>query len=1052
MAKTKKRKMKQYHVLQVNTKALRYDEKNRLVYEAQYGDFLPISENMVYRNTNYFEETNALRINDDHRIEHDVTADGEMKTINLTMFMVVRNNHSEKDNSTIPEETLKDGVIVKYPMGYFGGITKHFKRVLRSSSQYRTGKITMTWEEKVDPVRAFASYNILKSFEGQSVVVAKIEPYISLALSSSLSAGSGWTFDHIADIDVDVSIKGALALDPNHDDKIIRYDQETGKVVESIELTDGQSMMSPYANVKASFRIGQITKREYNLVAGYCLAKMPLAEQVLIPNVKAVWDKVSSAMQFRFGLDKGLLYVCEHGYYDNHGNLIDFVFASGSTKGRVDIDGDVIGKDIELCINNISPVEEKNWGNLNYQFVNALDIGFDDLKILTDRAYERLTSGLNSAEDAIRAIGMIDNGDEEAYEEVTLATKLRKILSAHPRAYYSKWVQKQLKKLVETAVMNMKKGRIPLDDARFAFIITDPTTLTKDNHDGTNKNGLLQPGEYYYNGKVGQHVLLRSPLLDRSEPVVIECVNRPELQEAFGHLKNIIILNAHDDTLPRMGGADTDGDKVLITSEPIVVNAVAKNLPMVFGDTADKTPTKYLWENGGHNAIYRYDRTTLGQSQIGIVTDYATTHLDISRNPSCDKKQIAYRRQLVALGRIMQGKIIDDSKRGTDTRIPELLKIKVRPHWLKNIPTDLAKAEKYEDIYHSCAPLGQLYDYVTSTVKDQLEQDFRNIVDYKIDVLNYAKYDIRYVEEVMDHVTKLEERYRQELSAFFKKYRLFDEQPERDKDEETLERRNLELSNLMDTHIAILNALDYPATTIGACCLHVAMNQEGRTEARACSYPFVVGFEHLICLLQSMDDNFKLTVLTAVDEDILPETIHIVDGKAKDKEGNLLARSNVDNGAYEVYSNGTRHYLKVPVIVNRKAPEKAEDTIVQFVMKAVPRAYGYTNQQVMELVKAEQIDVRMHQAENGEWLCAYLHERPIAGIGKESRVTMSQIQNNTMTVTNVRTYKGVIQVTATVTGEADELVVETTTPHEPMIENDNASMDHLLSEVDTQLM
>lgn len=281
----------------------------------------------------------------------------------------------------------------------------------------------------------------------------------------------------------------------------------------------------------------------------------PLREQLADNVLGKVWAKVSRAIQFRFGLNKGLFYISEHGHKDANGNLYDFVFPSGATKGLVERDGWVKPYDIELCINNLASTEERYWGNLNYQFINALDVEFADLKVLADRAYDQISGALNSPEDAIRFIGMIDHGDEADFEELTLATKLRELLSAHPNAYRGKWVQNQLKRLMKETLDKMKKGRIPLHDSRFAFIIADPTVLLKKNYDGTNKKALLKAGEYYYNGREGNFVILRSPLLDRSEPVVINCVNRPELQEAFGHLNNIIILNTFDDTLPRMGGA-----------------------------------------------------------------------------------------------------------------------------------------------------------------------------------------------------------------------------------------------------------------------------------------------------------------------------------------------------------------------------------------------------------------------------------------------------------------------------------------------------------------
>ena len=76
------------------------------------------------------------------------------------------------------------------------------------------------------------------------------------------------------------------------------------------------------------------------------------------------------------------------------------------------------------------------------------------------------------------------------------------------------------------------------------------------------------------NGFVG---LIRHPHLNRTEKARVKLVDRKELW----YLRNILVINACDDTFLRMGGADVDGDKVMIIFDERVVKNTTFYRPFI---------------------------------------------------------------------------------------------------------------------------------------------------------------------------------------------------------------------------------------------------------------------------------------------------------------------------------------------------------------------------------------------------------------------------------------------------------------------------------------
>lgn len=1012
-----------------------YFEGERLYVDVYPEDLYMMSENHVFRKKEFSVVCRTI-------------VDGQLITDRYAKFMILRNDIRERQVDIADPRIayfLDEGVTVRFRRNkdgesladIFGVEEVTYARALRSASQFRTAKVLTTEADLVEAVRDHASYGWIRTLEGQTLKsVAKVEPYIGLALSSSLSAGTGFTDLNIDDFEVEMNIERAVTLDEHNN--IIRYDQYVGRTTETVAPTDGQFFISPYAMGKIAFRTGIVSFSEWELLRNAFRQGIGFNDQLEDPVLGSIWNKIPRGVQGRYGLKKGFGVVYEHGYINpKTGKLYDLVFPSGSRKGEVkrfehrwvngkvkiiDHGTGVSDKDVHFCVTNVASLKEKKWNPINYQIVQALTLDFkNDIVPLVSKAMKHIMTALDSPEAALAFIGMVDNGDEEQFQEDTLATKLRRLLQANPNIFHTKWVQAQLKKLMMKSIQDMGRGKIPIEDGKYVFIVTDPSVLVKDG------KPLLQAGEYYFNGETGKRAIFRSPLIHESEAVVIELVNRPELEQAFGHLKNILILNPFDDTLARMGGADTDGDKVYITAEPLIVNAVRTGLPLIYGDAKVASSNPIVWVDGGKKAIREYDLRTLTPSQIGTVTNYCTAIVDKIRDIRTTNQELIQRYwDLVTIGRVLQGRIIDDAKRGTTTRIDERLRVQWYPSWLG------AGKNRYE----SASPMGRLYRWIHNVVLPAFKQRYNVNGDYRANLtMEYKNYNMEEVDRIIPIIQQLEDSYRQDVAVFFDKYGDGEYDPEKfssiEEYNEFMEQRNIAFRELIKRHQDLLASIDASTVSIGLAAIHVAENMNRSASDKIPSYPYVVATDYVVAFLSGLSDGFKLVRVYDVDPLCWAERVHGSEGVLRSEKGVAGKVKYVNlEGEFQTFIFNDQYFIKVPVAPKQQEEVEAprgETKMIQFELKGFKRFTGMSAEQIIPVISQKPLALRKIVNEKGRWLGVLLEGKQIGAVGKETLPYALFAEGKTMKVVHAEPIRGIVKVTAELIND-EPVIVETEIP------------------------
>jgi hypothetical protein len=319
--------------------------------------------------------------------------------------------------------------------------------------------------------------------------------------------------------------------------------------------------------------------------------------------------------------------------------------------------------------------KSKYSSNLNYQFIAALDGDGNreiniptNLRKVVDGRYAYATEAMTNAEVAKAVLGVksmreddgLDDLDIDDYEK-SLVTILAKALDACDDIIYDRsWRIKFINRLIK-ARDKMGYGKIPVEGAN-RFVISDPTPFFRlDRAVPRMKNGkpvldyegnpmfdivITDPrdvaiggiNDCYWDNREQEAVLFRSPCVHPGEPQRVNLIGLDKIPESistatgalnardlFDSIKHIVIINCFSFILDSLGGADTDGDTILVVTDPNVVELRGlRRAPMLTKVTSETFKVAI-----SPKTVKQYMVDSLRDNGIGKITNYGTTWRDI---------------------------------------------------------------------------------------------------------------------------------------------------------------------------------------------------------------------------------------------------------------------------------------------------------------------------------------------------------------------------------------------------------------------------------------
>lgn len=585
-------------------------KKQHTVYHVSIADI------QMNEETNRFEYVGTPTINEfaasSHLLETLESNGYSAIVLNANFNDKFEDDYVKDLNSFKREEIFKEGFWME-----IDGETVLCRRILQSSSQARTIKITFSTCPLDDfwNIRGQLSYGLIK--EGDNLEPNKAEKRFGLASSTSIKASKTYKAFVMDDLTVEIEQQGhELVYDEEKSKQRGRNLFKVQKFNGRRESTpsDGQILAGHPILAQLTYDIRAISNDElmYWLTKTCSLIKIKTNHPSQFPfkvvdcktmdeiydmvqedaRLDSILKRIITAVQLRLNIsDKGLAIMFDLKKYwpviheeiaKQHqakglpipaSTFDPEMFVVFASSHKLKTEGIFYDVEVRICnyTNSINNKAEKH--RLSTQAFFSLDLPREIIKELADEELQAYQRAFNSIEDAIAVTGNYGRND--------VNTILNHILTLEPtiakKAFKNSYVQEKLYKFIEKQLFDLQYGQL-LIKAETHYITCDPLYFFNP------KNALKRRQAAFvdHNGSRVQTptteeekrdpyfnfcCLIRHPHLNRTEKAYVKLVEHDELW----YLRNILIINAYDDTFARMGGADVDGDKVMMIFERRVV-------------------------------------------------------------------------------------------------------------------------------------------------------------------------------------------------------------------------------------------------------------------------------------------------------------------------------------------------------------------------------------------------------------------------------------------------------------------------------------------------
>lgn len=278
--------------------------------------------------------------------------------------------------------------------------------------------------------------------------------------------------------------------------------------------------------------------------------------------------------------------------------------------------------DLYWGVSLYTPKQDKDILNLNYQFIQTLNLDKDKVEKLCEQTKEYFEGvSLDNYWYTILFL-MGNNLDDEKLSNFLYNSDNNwlKSLLVDKSLIKDRYIREKIYENIKVKLDNACMGRI-LVDGNFQVIVPDSFAFME-HACGLEVKGLIRSGYFYsnyWNEKgVSRIDCMRSPLTYLSEHLVVDLQNDNMLKDWFQYDYTGIITNIYDEYTLRFAGSDFDYDILASTSNEIMVNNTYRNdLPVVY---QPPKPKKFIFEN---KDLQIADKFTFG-SIIGRITNNVT--------------------------------------------------------------------------------------------------------------------------------------------------------------------------------------------------------------------------------------------------------------------------------------------------------------------------------------------------------------------------------------------------------------------------------------------
>ena len=301
-----------------------------------------------------------------------------------------------------------------------------------------------------------------------------------------------------------------------------------------------------------------------------------------------------------------------------------------------------------------APHEVDNVRQLNYQFIQSLNLSDDDIQELISSTVNEIkdTIGLDPRKSIVYLCGKNLKPENIAYTDAAA-----RALMANPDVINDPYIRNRIKKMINKRIREAKIGVLDVS-GNFQIISGDIYALCESMF-GLEVHGLLKAGvlysKYWKDNGVKRVMCARAPMSNEHSLVSQDICYDDNVEYWFKYMDTVAIVNAWDTMPMALNGFDFDGDLLFTTdSPPLLKNQ--KNLPAL-NCIQYNASKKVVTEDD----VIKANKNGFG-SKIGSITNRITAITSLMANYELGSVEYEILRYRTQCGQALQQEEIDKAK------------------------------------------------------------------------------------------------------------------------------------------------------------------------------------------------------------------------------------------------------------------------------------------------------------------------------------------------------------------------------------------------------
>lgn len=305
-----------------------------------------------------------------------------------------------------------------------------------------------------------------------------------------------------------------------------------------------------------------------------------------------------------------------------------------------------------FAITKSSEEELENVRTMNYQFLQSYDFTDEQINELIAPTVTEIKDILSDdyRKTILYTKGIGLNEKNIQHLDNSFATALM----IEPKMMNDPYVKTQLYTMIRKRIDDAKVGVLKVP-ANYSLVSGDPYSLCQSMF-GLEVTGLLKAGQvyskYWIDKSVDKIVSFRAPMTSHNNIRLLNVVHNSEMDEFYKYMTTPTIFNSWDTCADAMNGFDKDGDCVINTSFPLLVNNTIE-LPAVVC-VQRKAPKCVPTEDD----IMQSNINSFGNA-VGEVTNKITSMFEVQARYEKDSREYRMLDYRIKCGQLYQQNQID---------------------------------------------------------------------------------------------------------------------------------------------------------------------------------------------------------------------------------------------------------------------------------------------------------------------------------------------------------------------------------------------------------